>query len=179
MYPLGSPGRCTQTNGIRKHPNFHVWSSISPESAHGKTYKMACGPSEDSNQPGIRPVWSESSLCAQWVAKDPSFLYAYSDYSDQTRRMLRLIFVARTCHFVGFVMRWLSCPVEVSKSSWVSGKQFRPWSNADFSDTRSGSKLFALACLSNYIASDQGLQYFLRPNYPNTLSKFWRGKSQV
>ena len=22
---------------------------------------------------GIRPVWSESSLCAQWVAKDPSF----------------------------------------------------------------------------------------------------------
>ena len=25
---------------------------------------------------GIRPVWSESSLCAQWVAKDPSFLHA-------------------------------------------------------------------------------------------------------
>ena len=23
--------------------------------------------------PGVRPVWSESSLCAQWVAKDPSF----------------------------------------------------------------------------------------------------------
>ena len=23
---------------------------------------------------GIRPVWSESSLCAQWVAKDPIFL---------------------------------------------------------------------------------------------------------
>ena len=25
---------------------------------------------------GIRPVWSESSLCAQWVAKDPRFLHA-------------------------------------------------------------------------------------------------------
>ena len=25
---------------------------------------------------GIRPVWSVSSLCAQWVAKDPSFLHA-------------------------------------------------------------------------------------------------------
>ena len=25
---------------------------------------------------GIRPVWSESSLCVQWVAKDPSFLHA-------------------------------------------------------------------------------------------------------
>ena len=32
---------------------------------------------------GIRPVWSESSLCAQWVAKDPSFLHADSeDWSD-------------------------------------------------------------------------------------------------
>ena len=28
---------------------------------------------------GIRPVWSESSLCAQWLAKDPSFLHADSE----------------------------------------------------------------------------------------------------
>ena len=33
-----------------------------------------CAPNEDSDHSlGIRPVWSESSLCAQWVAKDPSF----------------------------------------------------------------------------------------------------------
>ena len=31
---------------------------------------------------GIRPVWSEL-LCAQWVAKDPSFLHADSEESDQ------------------------------------------------------------------------------------------------
>ena len=35
---------------------------------------------------GIRPVWSESSLCAQWVAKNPSFLHAdselWSDWMD-------------------------------------------------------------------------------------------------
>ena len=32
---------------------------------------------------GIRPVWSDSSLCAQWVAKQPSFLHADSeDWSD-------------------------------------------------------------------------------------------------
>ena len=58
-------------------------------------------PSEDSDQPGhppslipaktlislvIRPVWSESSLCAQWVAKDPNFLHADSEDSDQTGR---------------------------------------------------------------------------------------------
>ena len=32
----------------------------------------------------ICPVWSESSLCIQWVAKDPSFLHADSEDSDQT-----------------------------------------------------------------------------------------------
>ena len=42
---------------------------------------------------GIRPVWSESSLCTQWVAKDPSFLHADSEDSDQTGRMPRLIWV--------------------------------------------------------------------------------------
>ena len=41
----------------------------------------------------IRPVWSESSLCAQWVAKGPRFLHADSDDSDQTGRMPRLIWV--------------------------------------------------------------------------------------
>ena len=58
---------------------------------------------------GIRPVWSESSLCAQWVAKDPSFLHADSEDSDQIGRMPRLIWVVtgRTCHFVGFVTRRL------------------------------------------------------------------------
>ena len=40
---------------------------------------------------GIHPVWSESSLCTQWVAKDPSLLHADSEDSDQTGRMPRLI----------------------------------------------------------------------------------------
>ena len=41
------------------------------ELPHDKTNKIACGPSEDSDQPGHPPVSSEFSLCAQWVAKDP------------------------------------------------------------------------------------------------------------
>ena len=59
---------------------------------------------------GIRPVWSESSLCAQWVAKDPSFIHADGEYADLTERMPRLIwvFAGRTHHFVGFVMRRLN-----------------------------------------------------------------------
>ena len=40
----------------------------------------------------VRPANSkESSLCAQWVAKDPRFLHADSEDSDQTRQMPRLI----------------------------------------------------------------------------------------
>ena len=56
-----------------------------------------CVPSEDSDQPGHLPslirvftVRSESSLCAQWVAKDPSF-HADCEDSDQTGPMPRLI----------------------------------------------------------------------------------------
>ena len=66
-------------------------------------------PSKTQVSLGIRPVWSESLLCAQWVAKDPSFLHADSEDSDQTERMPRLIwvFAGITCHFVGFVMKQL------------------------------------------------------------------------
>ena len=49
------------------------------------------------------------SLCAHWVAKDPSFLRADSEDSEQTGRMPRLIwvFAGRTCHFVGLGTRQL------------------------------------------------------------------------
>ena len=74
-----------------------------------KPSKWYVRPAKTRNSLGIRPVWSESSLCAQWVAKDPSFLHAVSEDSDQTGRMPLLIWVFawRTCHFAGFIMRWL------------------------------------------------------------------------
>ena len=59
----------------------------------------------------IRPVWTVSSLSAQWVAKDLSFLHADSEYSGQTGRMPRLIwvFAGGTCHIDGlFVLRLIS-----------------------------------------------------------------------
>ena len=72
---------------------------------HDKTNKVTVRPANL----GIRPVWSESSLCAQWIAKDPSFLPADSEDSNQIGRMFRLIwvFARRTRYFVGFVTRWL------------------------------------------------------------------------
>ena len=58
-----------------------------------KPTKMSVRPAKTQISLGIRPVWSESSLCTQWVAKDPSFLHAGSEDSDQTGRMPRLIWV--------------------------------------------------------------------------------------
>ena len=87
--------------------------SFSLEMSHlmTKPKKWHVRPAKTQTSQGICPVWSESSLCAQWIAKDWSFLHADSEDSDQTGWMPRLIwvFAGRTCHFVGFVMRWLKC----------------------------------------------------------------------
>ena len=62
---------------------------------------MTVRPAKTQISLGICPVWSEYSLCAQWVAKDPSFLHADSEDSDQNGWMSRLIwvFAERICHF--------------------------------------------------------------------------------
>ena len=67
------------------------WDVNTFEPLQEKTNKMICAPSKDSDQPG--PVWSECSLCALWLAKDPMFLFADSEYSDKTGWMPRLIWV--------------------------------------------------------------------------------------
>ena len=74
-----------------------------------KPTKWHVRPAKTQLSPGIRPFWSEYSLCAQCVAKDPSFLHTDSEDSDQTGWMPRLIWVFDGCtgHFVGFVMRRL------------------------------------------------------------------------
>ena len=91
--------------GTKQPPN----NAFLYEPPNDKTNKMNVRPAKTQISLGIRPVWSESSMCAQYVVKDPSFLHADSEDSDQTGRMPRLIwvFTGRTCHFVGFVMRWL------------------------------------------------------------------------
>ena len=61
------------------------------EPRHDKNNKMAVRPAKTQISLGICPVWSESSLGAQWVAKDPSFLPADSKDSNQSGRMPRLI----------------------------------------------------------------------------------------
>ena len=66
------------------------------EPPRDKTNNVAVNPAKTQISLDIRPVWSDSLLCAQWVAKGPSLLHADSEDSDQTGRMPRLI-----CVFAG------------------------------------------------------------------------------
>ena len=67
--------------GDEKISKDHIY-----EPPHDKTNKMTVRPVKTQISLDIRPVWSESSLCAQWVAKDPSFLHVdsgdWSNYAD-------------------------------------------------------------------------------------------------
>ena len=47
--------------------------SYANEPRHDKTHKVTVRPAKTQISLGIRPVWSESSLCAQRVAKDQAF----------------------------------------------------------------------------------------------------------
>ena len=75
------------------------------EPPHDKTNKMTVHPAKTQISLDIHPAWSESLLCAQWVAKDPSFLHADSkDCSDWADAQVDPSLRWGTCHFVG-----LSC----------------------------------------------------------------------
>ena len=76
---------------VAVYVNVSVVQIVEPR--HNKTNKVTVRPAKTQISLGIRPVWSESSLCAEWVAKDPNFLRADSEDSDQTGRMPRLIWV--------------------------------------------------------------------------------------
>ena len=69
------------------------WHIAIFELRHDKTNNVAVRPANTQISLGIRPVWSEFSLWAQWVAKEPSFLHEDSEGTDQTGRMPRLIWV--------------------------------------------------------------------------------------
>ena len=65
---------------------------------------MSVHPAKTQINLGIGPVWSESSLCVQWVAKDQSFLHADSeDSSDWADAEADQSLCWAHTHFVGFV----------------------------------------------------------------------------
>ena len=74
-----------------------------------RTNKMSVRPGKTQISLDIRPVWSESSQCTQWVAKDPRFLLADSqDWSDWADAHADLSLRWVHCRFVGFVLSRLT-----------------------------------------------------------------------
>ena len=93
------------------NPQLHAlwivyYTSPLYEPRHDKTNNVAVHPAKTQISLGIHPVWSESSLCAQWVAKDPSLLHAGSEDSDQTGPMPRLIWVFAGRTVTLLVLSW-------------------------------------------------------------------------
>ena len=118
------------------------------------------------------PVWSESLLCAQWVAKDPSFLHANSEDSDQTGWMPRLIwvFAGRKCHFVGFVIRWLMYRFQSCWMQRLSG--WHSLSKDDFNRRDSEYQTLFVCFVSDFvIKSSVPSHAWWSNNAPFTLEK--------
>ena len=95
---------------LPNHDHFFVTGFISGNIADmsrdmTKPTKWVCA------QRRLRSAWAsaqsdQSSLCTQWVAKDPSFLHADSENSDQTGRMPRLIWVFAGRPVTLLVLSW-------------------------------------------------------------------------
>ena len=88
---------------LSRTKNFNQSILDKNEPLYDKTNKMTVHPAKTPISLGIRPVWSECSLCAQWVAKDPSFLHADSeDWSDWVDAQASLL----GAHAILLVLSW-------------------------------------------------------------------------
>ena len=76
------------------------------EPSHDKTNKMACAPSEDSDQPGHPPSLIRVFACAWRKLGSLATLWAHSEDSDQTWRMPRLIWVFAGRIVILLVLSW-------------------------------------------------------------------------
>ena len=109
------------------------------EPRHDKTNKISVRPAKTQISLGICPVWSESLLCTQWVAKDPSFPHADSEYSDQIGRMPRLIFAWRTLTLLVLSCRGSIIKFTMAFDTFSDVRQFK-----EFSSPVRTSELFLL-----------------------------------
>ena len=102
-----------------------LWSiSLNMSSLMAKPTKWHVRPAKTQISLGIRPVWSASSMCAQWVAKDSSFLHADSEDSDQTERMPRLIWVSLGARAILLVLSWGGSIIQSTETVIVGDSWF-------------------------------------------------------
>ena len=79
------------------------------EPSYDKTNKMTVRPAKTQISLGIRPVWSEPSLCAQWVAKRSVLLQTDSEDSGRMARLICLRWAHMpVCWFCNEARHWSS-----------------------------------------------------------------------
>ena len=94
------------------------------EPPHDKTNKMAVSSVNTQISLGICPVWSESLLCAQYVAKDPSFLHVDSEDSDQSGWTPDWPESSLGAHAILFVLSWGGSFISFFQNSFIlTGKE--------------------------------------------------------
>ena len=111
-----------------------------------KPTKWSVCPAKTQISLGIRPVWPESSLCAQWEAKDPRFLHAVRKDSDQSGQ-----FPGWSESSPGTYVILLVLAAQIWTYSDVS-KWYRQNENVD-PDQTAPLGLFAQVCLSKNLES--------------------------
>ena len=96
-------------------PHSPTYKNASKWAATWQNQQSDCAPSEDSDQPGHPPNLIRVFACAQWVAKDASFLHAHSeDWSDWVDAQADLSLRWAHSHLIGCVilrLKWLYWPV--------------------------------------------------------------------
>ena len=101
---------CSETERTKLAWKLKMSNNYSLKSSRNNRNQMNAQLSRDMTKPTkwvctqrrLRSAWAsaqtdQSSLCAHWVAKDPSFLHVDGEDSDQTGRMPRLIWVLARC----------------------------------------------------------------------------------
>ena len=134
--------------------------------------KTSVRPAKTQISLGIRPVWSESLMCAHWVAKDSSFLHAYSEDSGETGQMPRLIWVFAGHTLILLVLSCRSSFVIVNRENVLLALTWRKkitgphspelvvWCHNNFSPWQSVHLSWALShALGTELQSCKGLKF--------------------
>ena len=110
---------------------------------------MTVRPAKTQISLGIDPVWSESSLCAQWVAKNLRFLHADSEDTDQTGQTPRLIwvFVERTATLLVLSCRSSCYGTHHWQSRITLTQQYMPSSEWHVWNELENDKVNKMACV--------------------------------
>ena len=111
-----------------------IWRFSWYEPPRDKINNVAMRPAKTQISLGGCPVWSESSLCAQWVAKDSRFLHADSEDSIRlggcpgwSESSLDVQPHCWFCHVAAHMVRFYVAVLHLEQLVWVEDMRTNSW----------------------------------------------------